>query len=597
MNKEQLLQAIKYHRQKYWVENNPEISDSEYDQLELRLKKLAPNDPLLVKIEGPTIVGDTIKHPKMMLSLNKVFSLEELLKWGTKVIRSPKEKLSLSPKFDGIASTYYHKDQLLATRGRDGLHGENVSHKLPIIELESDQDATIVDIVGEVLVKKSEFENAKVTRKSGEPFKTPRNMAAGLMTPARKDTDQLVGKVQLTMVDYKKFEISTEYQYLEKNWDTVVERFRDSDYPLDGVVIRITDEKYHESLGVTSHHPRGSVAFKFNDEEKKTIIRGIKWQVGKTRKLTPVAIIDPIVVNGVTIESPTLHNAKRVIDFDLHIGDTAYVSRHGDVIPHIDRVEPGENREPIKIDNCPNCEGPLDYKEPELWCLNIDCDGSLVRQLVHATKTIQVDELGEPTIQKMVETLEVKTLADIITLEYEDVLALDGFAETSAATLYNNIQLVIKKVEDWKILASLNIKGIGKTLSKQLLLKHSFEELMSLSLEEVEKEQNFSFERSYTLLKGFEDNSELINELHQLMNVITTKSSGPDTRSTVCFSGKLPQKKDFYRKIAESKNMSVVASVTSKLTMLVSSGESTAKLEKAQKRGIPVLSIDEFLEL
>jgi DNA ligase (NAD+) len=597
MNKEQLQEAIKYHNRLYWEDNNPEITDIEYDSLINQLKSIDPTNYLVVDVDGPIAVGDTIKHPKMMLSLDKAFSLEEILKWGSKIIRSPKEKFSLSPKFDGIASTYYHKKQLLVTRGRDGLHGENVTHKLPLIDLESDQDAASTDIIGEVLVKKSEFKNTKATRKSGEPFKTERNMAAGIMTPARKDTAELIGIVKLTMVDYKKFEISTEYQYLEKNWETIVERFKDSDYPLDGVVIRVTDEQYHESLGVTSHHPRGSIAFKFNDNSKRTIVRDIKWQVGRTRKLTPVAVIDPIVVNGVTIESPTLHNAKRVIDFNLHIGDIAYVSRHGDVIPHVDSIEPGDNRVPIKIDNCPNCDGALDYQEPELYCLNLDCGGSLVRQLVHAVKTVSIEELGEPTIQKMVDDLEVKSLADILSLEYEDILTLDGFAETSANTLYDNIQLVIKKVEDWKILASLNIKGIGKTLAKQLFSKMTFSELTNLSLEELEMQPNFSFERSYTLIKGLEENSELIGELYGLMSVVNTKLTAADTRKTICFSGSLPQKKSFYKSIADTKGLNVVASVTSKLTYLVSSGEQTSKLDKAQKRGIPILTIEEFLEL
>ena len=589
----ELKEAIIHYRKKYW-EGNSEISDEYYDELLKKLAEIDPLDELLIKPESPEEISDKIYHPISMLSLEKKYSFNEVKKWMQTVSRAPNEIFIFMPKYDGIAAKYYSSTKTLATRGT-GAFGENISNKLPLIE-NIKWDNIEDDLLGEIIISLDDFKHCNLMKKDSTRYKHPRNLVAGVMN--LKDVTNLYNKVKLTFVKYESYVHEVQFvNFTETFFYTTLDEFKNINFPTDGMVIKLKDENYGMSLGFTDHHYKHSIAFKDKDKEYSTVIKDIILQHGKN-KLTPVAIIEPVNINGVSISRASLHNAKTILDNNICIGDTAYIIRSNDVIPYITRTVAGYVRTTPLFEKCHICGSDLDYIEPELYCLNNECNGNLVKQLLESCRSLDIENIGQPTIEKMINQLRVEDIVDILSLGIEDLIELDGFAYQSAKKLLDSINKVVTGCEDWKILTSLNIKGISKGIFKDIMSKINIEQLLNTKPMDLMAFNNLGYDRAFMIFNGLNDKKMILNSLCSIINVIETKKSiGNSIKPKICFSGTFQHSKDYYEKLAMQKGYEIVTDVTKDVLYLVTAGSITNKYSKAIKYNIRILQINEFLKL
>lgn len=597
----ELVSLIEYHNRKYWQEGEPEISDDEYDLLIRRLAELSPEHPLLQAVHAAEVESEgKVRHREPMLSLDKAYSLNEVLAWAEKFARSANEELLVQPKYDGISAIW--KEGVLATRG-DGEAGENITGKLPLIELEHPRGVMPLASFregarGEIVIRTDDFKNlySHIRNKNGKTYKNSRNAVAGIM--GLKDiAPMLLQKAKLTFVDYSLYSHKLPLKALAEKWGELVTELEALPYPMDGIVIKLADRSYMESLGNTAHHPRGQIAFKFSGVRKETKLLNIQWSFGKTA-LTPVAEIEEVEIGGTTIKNVSLHNLQNILDKDIHIGDHVIVERAGDVIPYIISSSPGEERKKNIPQVCPSCGEKLVWELPELSCKNPDCPETNLARLLSSVKNIGIEHLGEPNIRKMMTTLHVRTLKDIFALTIEDILTLPGFAGKSAENLYKEIQNA-RTVPDYQLLASLNIKGIGPNIAKGILKEHTLEELGSMKEEELSLLEGIGPERALALAGELARNRGFLEELSQSLTIQITKKEGGSSSAlpTICFTGKMPEKRSFYEALAAKNGYEASDSVTSDLSLLVTAGgdSNSSKYRKALKYGVKILSLEEFL--
>ncbi len=599
MDETRLAQLIEYHNRKYWVEAEPEISDEEYDFLMRRLAELNPDHPLLSAVNAPVVAtSGKVVHREPMLSLDKAYSLDEVMEWAAKYARTPDEVLLVQPKYDGISAIW--SGGVLATRG-DGETGEDISDKVPLIELEHPKGIMPLagfhgQARGEIVIRDDDFKTlyANIRNRSGAVYRNSRNAAAGIM--GLKDIAMMLHQhAKLTLVDYSLHSWNATYGTLRENWDDLVQKIEALPYPMDGIVIKLADEAYARSLGNTAHHPRGQIAFKFSGVRRESRVRAVEWSFGKNC-LTPVAEIDPVEISGTTIRHVSLHNLQNVIDRDIHIGDTVTVERAGDVIPYIVASAPGEERKPCVISVCPSCGKELVRDLPELRCVNPECPETRVMRLLAAVKNIGIERLGEPNIRKMITVLGVRNLNDIFRLTTTDIMKLEGFQALSAHNLYNEIQAA-RNVPDWQVLASLNIRGIGPNIAKGILREYTLGELEGLSAAELAKIDGIGPERATALEEELKAQKAFLDELLGSVSVCVTKNSADTPRPTICFTGKMPEKRSYYESLAAENGYEAVDSVTATLSLLVAAdGESdSTKARKAAKLGVKVLALTQWL--
>lgn len=593
--KQQLEKEILKHDKLYWELGTREISDPEYDNLVQELKSIEPDHYLVTRINTPRVSSKgKVKHKLPMMSLDKVYSVQELIDWAGKVKRHSKEMYLLEIKYDGWSIEL--NNNVMSTRG-DGLEGDDISNKIIYIR---DINGNELDpnsyIHGETIMMKSTFKKFKnkITRKTGEEYKTERTILQGLL--GRDEINpEAIGI--LTLVPFNHVSIKVPFDNLIRlNWDEIIKNTKNSNYPADGLVLKIADQEYAKSLGATSHHLKSAMALKFGNPTGETVLRGVFFSMGKG-VITPVGEIDPVEVGGVIIDSPNLHNYKTILDKDIHIGDTLIIERCGDVIPDVQKVIPGENRIKIELKNCPVCNAVVIYDDPFLKCTNPNCPGKHIKQLLDAVIRVGIDGLKEATLQKIVKQGSHK-LADIFRLEKSKFLELDGFAKKKATKLYNEIQRVKNEgIYEWQLLASLNIPGIGRTLSTKILKDMTLNELRSKQPEDLIKLDNIGPERSLEIYNGLITYSSDIDELLSIIN-IKGEEIETEYSKTICFTGTFPEKKSYYENLAKKIGYKPLGKVPKDLTILVCSDPSknSGKYKLAKKYGIPILSTEEFLE-
>lgn len=597
MSLQELVQLIEYHNQRYWELGEPEISDDDYDRLMVELRSRDPNHPLLhwVGTQRTASAGGKVKLAKPMLSLDKAYSLEEVVEWAQKYIRSKDELLLAQPKYDGISANF--DGTILATRG-DGEIGEDISDKLPLIELEAPNYTGQLNrpARGEIVIRKDDFANlySHIYKKGGGVYKNSRNAVAGIM--GLKDISDMIRQhAKLTLADYSLVSFKIKFSELSGRFAEIIETVEALPYPTDGVVFKLADTAYSESLGATSHHPRGQIAFKFSGIRRKTKLLAVEWSFGKNA-LTPVAELEPVEIGGVTIKRATLHNAQNIIDMDIQIHDEVTVERAGDVIPYIVSREPGGERINAMITNCPGCGSTLVRRGPELCCVNPECFETNLQKLTAAVKNFGIEQLGEPTIRKMMLSLGVKKLSDIFKLTQNQLLKLDNFAEKSAANLYREIDTA-KHVADYQFLAALNIPNIGLDIAKILLKHFKLEELSTLSEDELLNVPGIGEKRAKAIVEILHSEAQEINDLLATVEVSKTAQNSSTTRPTICFTGKMPEKRSFYENLAAEHGYEAVDSVSQSLSLLVTAdiSSNSSKTGKAKKLGIPIVELQDFL--
>jgi DNA ligase (NAD+) len=591
----QIENEIKAHDHSYWVLNKPLINDPEYDQIVNRLLKIEPDNEYLKEVRTPKVDSSSkITHSVKMLSLDKAYSYNEIIKWCSKNARTLEEVFRVMPKLDGVSGQLM--DGVLATRG-DGEIGEDITDKLAFMNILKNHDND--NVRGEILFTKSKFQEIKgtITRKSGENYKNERNAVGGILS-----RDDMTPVKILAFVDFEY--VYTDYTFTELQamgeslWVNLVEDVKGMNFPVDGIVVRVADNDYAKSLGATSHHLKSAIAFKFENPFEWSVLRDIEFSPGK-HDITPVGKIDPVEISGASIASPSLHNWKNILDRDLHIGDHVKVERAGDVIPYISDSKPGDNRTPIVIPPCPVCGSELTYVDPQLTCSNSECPGKLLNKLSDAVIRIGIDRLGKPTIQKMMDSLGVENLIDIFNLSLAQIESMPRFGKTSANNLYYEISKVKGLgVFEWQLLAALNIPGIGRSLSKDLLAERSLLQLSGMHITELEALPNIGKERGMAIIDGIYKNYKYLEELGKLLPEKKKEVvQNYDDFIKVCFTGKFPEKKSVYYELLRAKGGYEIMDKVSKDTQILVVADPTKesnKTKSAKKKGIKIVGIDEL---
>jgi len=657
---EELRRLINYHNYRYYVLAEPEISDYEFDMLMKELEELekkypeykVPNSPTQRVGGEPLKEFKSVKHKVPMLSLSNTYDENDIFEWEKRIKRilGDKEKIEyvVELKIDGVGiSLTYEKGKLVlgASRG-DGETGDDITGNLKTVksiplELFSDKRKVpeVLEVRGEVYIEKSEFEKInRVREKNGETlFANPRNAAAGtlkLLDPrevAKRNLSCFIYALGVTEgweipdTHFKVLQVLKDFGFrinpnikLMSDINEVVnycrkwEEKRDSlSYEIDGMVIKVNSLKQQEKLGFTMKSPRWAVAFKFGAKKGITVLKDVIHQVGRTGILTPVAILEPVKVGGVTISRATLHNYDEIKRLDIKIGDTVLLERSGDVIPKIVGVlkekRKGKEKE-IKVpDRCPVCGNFLERREGEVAvrCINLSCPAQIERGIIHFARRegMDIEGLGENVAEQLVEKSLVKDVADIYFLKKEDLLKLELFKEKKADNLIKGIENS-KKRPFSRFLYALGIPYIGEKSAEILAENYkTLDDLISVSKEELvtipeigqvmaESIHNFfRLESTKMLLEKFK-------KAGLKFEVETVKKSEKLKGKTFVFTGEL---ESFTRKEAESlveKLGGRATSSVSRNTDFVVVGENPgSKFEKAKKLGVKILNEEQFKEM
>jgi len=541
---EKLREEIRHHDYRYYVLNQPEISDKEYDDLVKKLKQLEKKHPHLITPDSPTqrvgekpLIGfKTVKHRVAMLSLDNTYSSEEIEEWDQRVhkgLPGGKAEYVVELKIDGVGvSLTYKKGVFLvgATRG-DGVTGDDITQNLKTIKsiplrfitTDSSQLPDVIEVRGEVFMEKSDFEklNAEKKKKDEALFANPRNAAAGSLklldsqlTAGRKLNCFVHsfgtlegGKVYKTHWEFlqsaKRLGLRINPQIkLCKNINEVISYCEDWDnkrgrlgYEIDGMVIKVNSLAQQKRLGYTMKSPRWAIAYKFPAQQATTTLKNIILQVGRTGVITPVAMLEPVECGGVTISRATLHNFDEIKRLDVRIGDRVIVERAGEVIPKIVKVVESVRkgrREIFKVpEKCPECGGIITKEKEEevaYRCINPSCPAQLERGLVHfaSRNAMDIEGFGESVVEQMVKNGLVKDFAGIYSLGKENLLRLELFAEKRAQNLLDAIEKS-KERPLARLLFALGIRHVGEKAAETLAEEFgSIDALMEAKEEELE---------------------------------------------------------------------------------------------------------------
>ncbi|MCX7904511.1 MAG: NAD-dependent DNA ligase LigA [Caloramator sp.] len=650
---EELREIIEYHNHKYYVEDNPEISDYEYDMLMRELKKLEEEYPEFKSANSPTerVGGKSLKefqqvqHAVPMLSLQDVFSFEELKDWHNRVVSAVGEvEYVVELKIDGLSvSILYENGELVraATRG-DGNIGEDVTQNVKTIKSLPlrIRDKNLLEVRGEVYMPKKEFERLNEEREILELplFANPRNAAAGSIrqldpkVTAERKLDIFIFNIQRYAgpkierhkdgLEYLKelgFKVSP-VRYLCKDIDEVIEKIQelgetrgDLPYDIDGVVVKVNELDKREILGQTAKTPRWAVAYKYPAEKKKTKLKDIVLQVGRTGAITPTAILEPVRIAGTMVSRATLHNEDYIREKDIKIGDTVIIQKAGEIIPEVVEVvfeERDGSEVPFEMPkNCPVCGGIAVREEGEavLRCTNMSCPAQIKRSIVHfaSRDAMNIEGLGPQVVNLLLDNNLIKDAADLYFLKEEDLVNLPRFGKKSAAKLITAIQKS-KENELERFLFGLGIRYVGLKSAKNLTKYFkSLENIMKASIEDLMQVEEIGEKIARSIFEFFneEHNLQLI-EKFKLAGVNMTALS-EDTAAPQIFDGKTVVVTGTLEKFTRDEVESLierlggkVSGSVSKKTSFVLVGESPgSKLKKAQELNIKIVNEAEFLEM
>jgi DNA ligase (NAD+) len=652
---EALRGELRRHLHLYHVEDRPEVSDAEFDRLYAELLALESAHPHLVTPDSPSQrVGNeprnelpTAEHTAPMLSLDSTQSDDEVLRFDERVRKGLEidPQYLLEPKLDGASIELVYEDGLFVravTRG-NGQTGEVVTENartiasLPLRLLEHARPAPeLLSIRGEVIMYLSAFEalNERMVAQGSEPYVNPRNSASGSL---RQLDSRITASRPLDVLAYdillmRGAPLSSDEEGVQalKDWgfrtpervelastvDEVLEYHRrfdadrdELDYEIDGVVIKLNDLDAREDLGATSHHPRWALAVKFEPRREVTRIERIAVSVGRTGKVTPVALLRPVEVGGVTVARASLHNREEVARKDVREGDMVRIQRAGDVIPQVvERVEEGGPRGPAfeMPDRCPACDTPVEESGPFTRCPNrFGCPAQLKRGILHfGSRTgLDIEGLGEETANLLVDRGLVKELANLFDLTAEDLEPLDGFAEKSAANLAEAIQ-VKKTVELRRFLYGLGIPEVGATVARHLARTfRSFEGVNAASVEDLEAVEGIGPIMSEQV-RGFLDDERNRDRIQAVLGrgmVLIPPADvagGALSGQKIVFTGGLEGfARSEARRLIEGAGGKVVGSVSAGTSYVVVGTDPGSKLAKAQELEVPILTESEFVAL
>ena len=649
---EELRKLIEYHNYRYYVLDSPEISDEEYDKLYRELVLLEKQFPEFVTPDSPTQrVGAppakefaTVTHEVPMLSLDNAFTEDEIRAFDQRVRSSlnlQRVEYFCEHKLDGLAVSLLYENGLFvrgSTRG-NGYVGEDVTANLKTIKtiplrLKGENIPPVIEIRGEAFMMLKDFEALNEQRQAlGQPlFANPRNAAAGSI---RQLDSSITAQRKLYFMPYgfgliQGIDFETQEMFLRQcqEWGfRVNEHNRKADsleevlqfisywtehrfelpFPADGVVIKVNNLRYWDVLGTTAHAPRYAIAYKFPAEEKETRLRDVVFQVGRTGVITPVAVLEPVVLDGATVSRATLHNFDIVRELDVRKGDVVKLKRAGMVIPEIIGVatekRTGKEEQVEPPSTCPVCGGPTEWDGAYLKCVNITCPAQLKGHLLHwaSRDAMDIDGLGESIVENLVDMGLVKNIADLYTLTVQDLLTLPRLAERSATKLFQNIQRS-KDRPFFRVLYGLGIPRVGLKTA-QILAEHfgSMDALLNATMDELTSMEGIGNDTAETILKALQSPQvhELVEKLKNLGLKMEQESvEGPLKGLTFVFTGALSgMSRGDAAKLVQSLGGKVASSVSKNVDYVVVGEDPGSKLEKARKLGLNIIDENTFLSM
>lgn len=646
-----LIQQIQYHNNLYYNEDNPEITDYEYDMLLRRLAELEKKYPEYKLSTSPvsTIGGmasssfKKVTHKIQMGSLQDAFDFDELLQFDKRV-REKTNNVSyvVEPKVDGLSvSLEYENGNFVrgSTRG-NGFIGEDVTENLKMISSvpkKLTKNIPFLEVRAEVYMPLDKFYELTAKQKNSNeiPFKNPRNAAAGSL---RQKKSSIVASRGLQAIAFniqqiKGLEISNHsdsIKLLNKlgflvipessvfyNINDCINKINDigkikSTYPfdIDGAVIKVNSFDNREKLGSTAKNPRWAIAFKYPPEQKETILKKIEINVGRTGALTPTALFDPILLAGTTVSRASLHNQDFIDKKEIRIEDTIVVRKAGEIIPEVVKsVKHKQNSVPYKLPKyCPICGSEVvkNKDEAAIRCENPSCPATIIRHLIHfaSREAMNIVGLGEANIKYLVESKLISDISDIYNLTKEQILKLDRFADKSSENLINSIENS-KKSPLWRFIFGLGIRGVGANIAKLICKNYkNIFELMDSNIEHLSQIEGIGPVLASNIEKFFSVNEtrNLIYKLETLglnMQSDNIKEQNSNLKNiTFVITGKLISKtRNEMKQLIEDAGGQVSSGISSKTNYLIAGENAGQKLEKAKKLNIKIISENEAINM
>lgn len=647
---QQLSEQIRYHNQKYYVEDAPEIDDFEYDELYRRLEQIEAQFPELVTPDSPTqkVGGEALAkfspvvHTVPMESLHDSFSAEELRDFDRRVRETAGEPIYIvEPKFDGLSVSAEYRDGVFArgsTRG-NGLVGEDITENLRTIRSlpkKLTRPLPFLEVRGEVYMSHRSFFqlSARQELEEEKPFKNPRNAAAGSLrqknakVTASRELDIFVFNVQQVTgaelsghkesLDFLKdlgFAVPPFYRVC-KSIDEVLEEvdrigeLRGTlDYSIDGAVVKVDSFSQRQSLGSTAKFPRWAEAFKYPPEEKQTKLLKIEVNVGRTGALTPIGIFAPVDLAGTTVSRATLHNQDFIEEKGIRVGDTVVLRKAGEIIPEVVRVV-GHEEESLPFVMpavCPSCGSPVVREEGEAAtrCTNPECPAQLLRHLIHfcSRDAMDIDGMGPAVIEQLVANDLVSSPADLYFLKREQVLGLERKGEKSADNLMTAIDHS-KQNDLYRLLFALGVPHVGQKAAKLLSARFgTIEGLFHAEEEELASVDGIGgiIAKSVRQFFGLPNTAHLIGRLKDAgvnMSCLTSVGDSRFQGKTFVLTGTLPNlTRAQATELIEKHGGKVSSSVSRKTDYVVAGEDAGSKLTKADQLGVEILSEQELEEL
>ncbi len=662
-----LKKVLKFHEYQYYVAANPFISDYEYDNLYQHLLQIEATHPNLISVDSPSQrVGnslnqqfETIPHLVPMLSLENSYNAEDLNDFDRKAKEGAsldKIQYCVEPKFDGASISLVYENDILVracTRG-DGVAGEEITQNIkqirsiPLSIPLSSYGILQMEIRGEVIMSKKSFDdfNQKLIAKQLPTLANPRNAAAGSLRMkdpkevAERNLDAFIYHISFyTLQDGAQtpailkthsgslellwnmgFRSPQKEKKLIPNIEGVIQFCKDFEierdslpYEIDGLVIKINDFALQEKLGMTSHHPRWAIAYKFKARQATTLLENVEFQVGRTGAVTPVAKLQAVAIGGVTVSSISMHNEEYIKEKDLRLGDTVIIERAGDVIPQIVQSIGSLRKGTEKIiefpTHCPVCNDALEKEETEaVWrCNNPACTAQIVERMIHfvSKDAMDIKNFGDANIRKFYELGLLKNIPQIYQLNFAHIGQLEGFGKKSVDNLKAAIE-ASKQQPLYRLIYALGIRYVGETTAKTIASQiHHILDLVNLTQEQLQSFEDVGVKVAKSIRHYFaeEKNIALIKTLEAMgLNMVQTNATAVDGNLSglhFLFTGTLTQlKRSEAEAMVEARGGHILNGVSSKLNYLVVGEDAGSKLEKAKKiASIKIISEAEFVEL
>ena len=651
---QELTEQLNYHSYKYYVEDAPEISDFEFDEMLLKLERLeeqypqykSPNSPTM-RVGGEAVSSfEKVHHEVEMQSLQKAFSMEELLDFDKRVRDEfPNVEYVVEHKIDGLSvSLEYENGEFVrgSTRG-DGVTGEDVSENLRTIRsipLTLKDKIPYLEVRGEVFLSKDNFRKINDYLEASEQplFANPRNAAAGSLRQldskiaAKRGLDIFVFNIQRIVGEEINSHIEGLHFLKKQGFKTILndsifptmqaafdrikeigEERGDLYFDIDGAVVKVNDFGMRQALGITAKFPKWAIAYKYPAEKQTTVIRDIKIQVGRTGVLTPLAILDTVHIAGSNVSKATLHNMDYIMEKDIRIGDTVVIQKAGDIIPAVVEVikenRSGDEREFQMPEHCLECGAAVVREDGEAAyrCTGINCPAQRFRNIVHfaSRDAMNIDGLGPSIIEQLLERGLIENAADLYYLKPTDIAEMDKLGEKSAANLIGALERS-KSNPLYRLIFGLGIRHIGEKAAKLLAAKYkTIDKLKAAEVEELTEIADIGEKMAVSVVEFFAEpqNLKFLDRLEQAgVNCVDdSENSIIDRRfegKVFVLTGTLSKyKRSDASAIIESYGGKTSSSVSKKTDYVLAGEDAGSKLEKAQKLGVAVISEDEFEEM